>query len=465
MSVYTELFFLFILVCLSAFLSCAEISLASARRSRLNVLADDGDRRARLVLDLQEHPGQFFSAIQIGTNALALLGGVVGEAAFSPFFKWCLSFVFTPEQIHGVDFVISFVLATLLFVIFADLLPKRLAVAKPEETAMTVVRPTFVMIKLLRPLVFVLEKFSDALMRSLGFSTKRQDTITSEDILASVGAGTAAGVLAPQEEAVIQNVFDLESRLVPSAMTPRENIVFFTLDDPEEEVRAKISSVPYNRFLICDKDLDHIIGYVDSMHILRQVLNNKPISFKEPGVVQTCPFIPDSLTLSEVLDVFQRSRADFAVILNEYALVVGVITINDVMSTVMGELVVNADELQIVERGRHVACRRLHADRRPRACARHRRVPRGHDLRDGRGLHDVHAAQDPQEDRQGRLGGLHLRGDRRRQQQDRPDPRDTQQAPRARCRRGRACQGRLRRHSLRLKRKRSPDRGSSFFFF
>ncbi|MBS6616072.1 MAG: DUF21 domain-containing protein, partial [Sutterella wadsworthensis] len=81
MSVYTELFFLFILVCLSAFLSYAEISLASARRSRLNVLADDGDRRARLVLDLQEHPGQFFSAIQIGTHALALLGGVVGEAA------------------------------------------------------------------------------------------------------------------------------------------------------------------------------------------------------------------------------------------------------------------------------------------------------------------------------------------------------------------------------------------------
>ena len=86
------------------------------------------------------------------------------------------------------------------------------------------------------------------------------------------------------------------------------------------------------------------------MHILRQVLNNKPISFKEPGVVQTCPFIPDSLTLSEVLDVFQRTRSDFAVILNEYALVVGVITINDVMSTVMGELVTNADELQIIER-------------------------------------------------------------------------------------------------------------------
>lgn len=350
MSVYTQLFILFCLIVISAFLSCAEISLASARKSRLKTLADEGDRRAKLVSDLQEHPGQFFSAIQLGTNAVALLGGIAGEAAFSPFFLWLLSFVLPPDTLKETGFILSFILATALFVIFADLLPKRLAVARPEAAAMAVVRPMFVFIKLLRPFVFLLEKISDALMRSMGFPTKRQDTITSEDILASVGAGTAAGVIAPQEEAVIQNVFDLESRLVPSAMTPRDDIIYFTLDDAEENVRAKIATVPYNRFLICDKDLDHIIGYVDSMHILRQVLNNKPISFTEPGLVQSCPFIPDSLTLSEVLDVFQRNRADFAAIINEYAMVVGVITINDVMSTVMGELVTTPDELQIIER-------------------------------------------------------------------------------------------------------------------
>lgn len=350
MSVYTELLLLSALILLSAYLSCAEISLASARSTRLRNLVDEGDARAQLVLDLQEHPGLFFSTIQVGTNALALLGGIVGIAAFTPFFIWCLAPVISADFHREVAYLIAFLLSTLLFVIFGDLLPKRLAVAKPEETAIAVVRSISVIIKILRPLVFLLEKLSDTFMKGLDYSTKRQDTITSEDILASVGAGTAAGVIAPQEEAVIQNVFDLESRLVPSAMTPRENIVYFTLDDPEDVVRTKISNVPYNRFLICDKDLDHIIGYVDSMHILRQVLNDKPISFKEPGVVQTCPFIPDSLTLSEVLDVFQRTRSDFAVILNEYALVVGVITINDVMSTVMGELVTNADELQIIER-------------------------------------------------------------------------------------------------------------------
>lgn len=351
MPVYSQICLIFLLVFLSAYLSCAEISLASARRSRLEALADEGETRAKQVMALQEHPGQIFSSIQVCTNAFALLGGIVGLAAFSPFFAWCLGSLVPSDILDTAAPCVSFVISTLLFVIFGDLLPKRLAVARPEASAMAVVGSVTVIIRLLRPLVFLLEKLSDGLMRSMGFSSKRQDTITSEDILASVGAGTAAGVIAPQEEAVIQNVFDLESRLVPSAMTARENIVYFTVDEAEESIRAKISTVPYSRFLVCNKDLDHIVGYIDSMHILRQVLDGHPISLKDPGAVMTCPLIPDSLTLSEVLDVFQRSRADFAVILNEYALVVGIITLNDVMSTVMGELVTTSDEQQIVERG------------------------------------------------------------------------------------------------------------------
>ncbi len=348
---YSQLITLFILIFLSAFFSCAEISLAAARKTRLQTLAEEGERRAKLVLDLQEQPGQFFSALQLGINAVALAGGIVGDATFSPFFEWALSSFLPPEVLGKVSFTLSFCLSILLFVIFSDLLPKRLAIARPEAAAMAVVQPMRIIIACLRPMVYVLEKFSDSLMRSIGFPTKRQDTITSEDILASVGAGAAAGVIAPQEEAVIQNVFDLESRLVPSAMTPRESIMYFTLDESEQSIRSKITSAPYNRFVVCDKDLDHVIGYVDSKHILNQVLEGKQISLKEQGVVQTCPFIPDSLTLSEVLDVFQRQGADFAIIINEYALVVGVITLNDVMSTVMGDLVATQDELQIIDRG------------------------------------------------------------------------------------------------------------------
>ena len=281
---------------------------------------------------------------------MTLLGGIVGDAAFSPLFEWCFKRLLPNHDLSNVSFIISFVIATALFVIFSDLLPKRLAIARPETIAMATARPMRFLIRILRPIVFVLEKLSDACLKTLGVPTMRQETITSEDILASVGAGAAAGVIAPQEEAVIQNVFELESRLAPSAMTPRENIVYFTLDETEASIRAKIATVPYNRFLVCDKDLDHVIGFVDSKHLLRRVLDEKPLTFQGSDLVQPCHFIPDSLTLSEVLDVFQRTHEDFAVIINEYALLVGMITINDVMSTVMGDLVLTADDVQIIQR-------------------------------------------------------------------------------------------------------------------
>ena len=166
-------------------------------------LSEDGDRRAAMVLEMREHPGNS-SALQIGLNATALLGGIVGDAAFSPFFQWLLAEILPGQDWGRISFVISFLIATTLFVIFADLLPKRLAIARPEAVAMFVVRPMHCIITLFKPCVFILERLSDACICSLGVPTKRQEAITSEDILASIGAGTAAGVIAPQEEAVIQ---------------------------------------------------------------------------------------------------------------------------------------------------------------------------------------------------------------------------------------------------------------------
>ena len=122
---------LVLLIFISAYLSCAEISLAAARRPRLETLAEDGDKRAKAVLELQEHPGQFFSAIQIGTNAVALLGGIVGNEAFSPMFKSLFERLLPPDTLSQVVFLLSFTISTALFVLFADLLPKRIAVARP----------------------------------------------------------------------------------------------------------------------------------------------------------------------------------------------------------------------------------------------------------------------------------------------------------------------------------------------
>ena len=170
-------------------------------------------------------------------------------------------------------------------------------------------------------------------------------------------AGAAAGLIAPSEQAAIENVMDLESRLVPSAMTAREYVVYFTLDESYESIAKKIASSPHNKFPVCDRDIDHVIGYVDSKDILRRVIEGKTFSLKDQNCISSLPAVPDSLTLSEVLDLFKTQRSDFAVVLNEYALTVGVITLNDIMSTVMGEFVLTPDEAQNCS-----AFRRLLAD-------------------------------------------------------------------------------------------------------
>ncbi|MBO0416204.1 HlyC/CorC family transporter [Chromobacterium haemolyticum] len=349
-SLMTDMMIILALILASAFFSVSEISLAASRKIRLRQMLDEGNDNAGKVLALQEHPGHFFTVVQIGVNAVAILGGIVGEAAFTPFFARVLGFFLSPELAQSLGFLASFLLVTSLFILFADLTPKRVGMVAAESVAVRIVRPMLFMVLLFKPLVWLFNEMSGVLLRLAGMPTSPRDEITSDDISAMMDAGAEAGVLHRQEHQVIENVFELESRLVPSSMTPRESIIYFTLDEGEESIKSKVAEQPHSKFLVCDNGIDNVVGYVDSKDLLRRVLAGRAISLKEPGLLKTVLMIPDSLTLSESLDQFKGTREDFAVILNEYGFVVGLITLNDVMSTVMGDLVGQGQEEQIVKR-------------------------------------------------------------------------------------------------------------------
>ena len=347
---FLQVVYLIVLLLISAFFSFAEIALAASSRTRLQIASEKGDKRADLVMRLQDKPGPFFAVIQIGLNAVAILGGVVGDTVFSPFFEMLLVRIMPAHAASTTAFVLSFLIVTMAFVVLADLLPKRLTFNNPERSAMAAARVMALLIKLLAPMVVILDWISAQLVKMMGGSPERNNKITPDDILASVSAGAAAGVVAPAELSVIENVFDLEHRTITTAMTPRESVDHFFTDDTEETIRRRLSKNPHSRYLVCDGDIDHVAGCITSKEILRRLLDNKPISLKEEGIIQPVQFVPDTLSLAEILEVFQRSRTDFAVILNEYAIVVGVVTLNDVMSTVMGDMVLTPEESQIVKR-------------------------------------------------------------------------------------------------------------------
>lgn len=351
MTLTQSLLVIVVLIATSAFFSLAEISLAASRRLRLRQMADDGDPRAERVMRIQEQPGHYFTVVQIGLNAVAILGGVVGEGSLSPYFSGLFEIWLSVEAAKTAAFLASFVTIIAVFLVFADLFPKRLGMSNPELLAVRMVGPMQVLITTFKPLVWLFSVSTDLLFKLLRMPMQRDDKITSADILAMTEAGARAGVLAVREQQVIANVFELDTRLVSSVMTSRDRIAWFLRDDPESVLRARIVAEPFSAYPVCDGDIDHVLGYVDAKDMFQRVLSGQPLSFDHGLPLHKALVVFDRLSLTEVLEQFQQAHEDFAIIVNEYSLVVGVITLNDVMSTVMGDLVGAQDEeQQIVKR-------------------------------------------------------------------------------------------------------------------
>lgn len=354
MSVFQSLLVIALLILLSAFFSMAEISLAASRRLRLRQLADDGDERAERALRVQEQPGEYFTVVQVGQNAIAILGGIVGEGAFSPSATKFFSLWFSPELASTLGFLLSFLIITSAFILLADLLPRRISMNEPERYIVRVLAPMRWFVLIFKPIIWFYNLVTDTLFRLLGLPATRDERITSEDILAMTEAGTKAGVLEAREQQVIANVFELDSRAVASAMTLRERVAFFYKDDDNNVIRARIAEEPFSTYPVCDGDIDRVIGYVDAKDLFQRALNNQPLSLMDETLIHKVLIVPDRLSLAEVLEQFRQVHEDFAVIVNEYSRVVGVVTLNDVMSTVMGDLVsASEEEEQIIRRDEH----------------------------------------------------------------------------------------------------------------
>ncbi|MEB3753434.1 hemolysin family protein [Acinetobacter sp. MD2(2019)] len=351
MSLFQNILIIIVLIIGAGFLALTEIALAGARKVKLKILAESGDERAQKVLDIQENSADFFAASQIGLNAVAILGGIIGEPAFRPFFVSLLERFYPSPWTESIGFGLSFTLVTSLFILFADLMPKRLAMIAPEKIAVLVIHPIQIYIKICKPLAWVINAIANLLFRLFKVNTIRDDNITFDDISAVMDAGAQAGVLLKQEHHFIENVFELEERNVPSSMTTRENVIYFTMKESEYSIRQKLAEYPFSKFLVCNENIDQVIGYVDAKDILVRILNNQSINQLNESTIRNVLTIPDTLNLSEVLDRFRSTKEKFAVVINEYAFVVGVITLSDIMITVMGDWVTpTEDDLQIIKR-------------------------------------------------------------------------------------------------------------------
>lgn len=346
----TILFVLLLLVLASAFFSLAEISLAASRRLRLEMLAKEGNAAAKRILHLQDQPGHYFTVVQIGLNGVAILAGAVGESSITPSLEPLAALVLPPEYAGSVASSIAFLAVTLLFVVLADLVPKRLALLAPERIALVVAPPMTLLMRLLHPLVWAIDALASAVLRVAGAPERRREEVTVDEIVALADAATRAGTLLAEEQKLVTRVFELDERTVRTAMVPRDEIVYLLVGEAEESIRKKLRNHPHGKFPVCDGSLDRPVGYVDTRDLFLSIIDGEKVSLTAEMVVRDLLVFPDTLTLLEALQRFRSAGQDFALIVNEYAIVVGLLTLRDVMDTVVAVNPVVGREEMIVQR-------------------------------------------------------------------------------------------------------------------
>ncbi|ODT66912.1 MAG: hemolysin C [Pelagibacterium sp. SCN 63-23] len=351
MNALIALLVMFVLIGISVVISLSEIALAAAREVRIRALTDAGSQKAQRFVALRANSGDVLTALQIATNAVAILAGTLGEDALGPVFRAGLTAIgIAPDVARIIGSILAFCLVTGAFVLFADLTPKRVAMLVPEKVALSVVWFPELAVKLLKPLVWLFGKLSDGLIKMLQLDPKAgENEVTAEDFRMILAGGAASGVLMKNEYKLIENVLGLELRSVTSVMTIREDIVYLDLTDSLEVQQDKVRRRPFSHYPICDGGIDAVVGCVRAEDVLATIIE-QPTQVDFAKARRDVLSVPDTLNVWEVLAEFQAQRTGFALVVSEYGLVVGLVTFKDLMGALMLGLANPFEEQAILKR-------------------------------------------------------------------------------------------------------------------
>lgn len=308
-SLFINLMIITGLLIAAAYFAMSEIALAGSRKLRLTRLAEKGDKRAKMVLSLKENPGSFFLRGSNRHQCRRHLRRHRRRSCLHPSLFRLVSRIRTTGCLRVRCFFRCVRHRHPSLHHFRGLDPKASSHDPPRIHSTRHGSTHAVLHHYLQTLGMVAHGNLRLHHEASRYSDHDQRKITNEDIEATVEAGVAAGIIAPQEQTAITNVMDLESRLIPSAMTARDNIVYFDLCEDYESITAKVRAYPHSKFLVCDKTIDQIVGCVDSKELLKRYVNGQPFTLKESGLITQVLTVPDTLTLSETLDIFKTQNA------------------------------------------------------------------------------------------------------------------------------------------------------------
>ncbi|HET8962343.1 MAG TPA: hemolysin family protein [Chitinophagales bacterium] len=338
----SELLIIFVLVLINGVFAMAEIAMVSVRKSKLESAIKRGDIKAKLALAIHNDPPKFLSTVQVGITLISILLGVFSGENVKEFFTGLfLQINFLAPYAANISLTIVIILITALTLIVGELIPKRIGMANPEPIAIYLSAPMTFLSTITKPFIWILTTSSDAIIKLFGIKTVSDDKVTEEEIKAIIQEGTETGAIEEIEQDIVERVFHLSDRKVSSLMTHHSDIVWLDINASVEKTMETIKSEVHSVYPVCDGDLDETKGIVYIKHLFLASATNQIEGLK--NYINPVLFLPENNTAYSALEKFRVSQIHYAMVIDEYGSVQGLVTINDILEAIVGEF----DELNL----------------------------------------------------------------------------------------------------------------------
>lgn len=332
-----QAFLILLLILANGMFAMAEMAVVSSRKTRLKKLAQDGSKRAELVLELIEAPNHFLSTVQFGITMIGILAGAFGGAKFAQRLSDYLS-AFPFLATYNDEIALGILVIPIAFVtlILGEIVPKRLALHAPEKTSMLIAGPIHKLGKLVFPFVWIVSRTTDWFLDLMGMRRSHEPTITREEVQVMVEQGSHAGVFHHAEIGMVEGVMRLDEERVGDLMTPRPKMVWLNADDPDETNWRKIVTSNHSYFPLYEGNRDHVIGMVSVKAMWANSAAGVKTKLRDLAVDPL--IVPETMTAVRLLESFKQTRKHIALVADEFGGVIGLLTLIDVLEAIVGDI-------------------------------------------------------------------------------------------------------------------------------
>ena len=336
MPVALSLFLVLFFLLMNAFFVAAEFSLVRVRKSQVEILVDEDRSGAKYTKLVADNVNAYLSACQLGITLASLALGWLGEPAVSQLIEGPLLAIGLPEAaIHGIAIAIGFVVITALHIVVGELIPKSLAIFSTERYALFTATPLVWFYRITYPVMWLFNSITNGVMKMLGHDVANEHEVyTDEEIKLLIDESTESGLIDPEQNEYVDNIFDLGDKDAEAIMTPRTNVICLDLEDSLEENLALIMQYKYTRYPVCRGNKDRIVGFV---HV-KDLYTLPPDSTMEDLRIRTIQAVPEGIPIAKLLQILQAKHTKIAVVIDEHGGTSGIVTMSDIMEQIVGRI-------------------------------------------------------------------------------------------------------------------------------